>query len=350
MGRRPRRDTPPLLRAIERPLEDGSADLLLAPIRDALGGAEPIYEHLGHREKTKGGNEVARLLYVACTRARTELHLIGHTNLADDGKLSEPASASLLKRLWPAVEADYEAAAALPRTPVSQPPPVAVNGKLRRLPVDWTLAELPRPPIDVPAIADEPAATDEPTAIPFDWASPIAAPVGTLVHRFLQRMALDGLDAWSAERLRRARPSVSAALRGLGLSGGQLDEGRERVERALLNVIEDGRARWILDPAHPQARSEYRLAARLGEELCNVAVDRTFLENGVRWIIDYKTGSHEGSDLRQFLESEKGRYREQLETYARIFSLLGDTRIRLGLYFPLLKEWMEWGFEASPAA
>ena len=38
----------------------------------------------------------------------------------------------------------------------------------------------------------------------------------------------------------------------------------------------------------------------------------------------------------------KERYREQLERYARLMSLRQSGPIRLGLYFPLLGEWIEW--------
>ncbi len=33
----------------------------------------------------------------------------------------------------------------------------------------------------------------------------------------------------------------------------------------------------------------------------SLVLDRTFIENGTRWIIDYKTSSHSGGDLQGFL-------------------------------------------------
>jgi hypothetical protein len=41
-------------------------------------------------------------------------------------------------------------------------------------------------------------------------------------------------------------------------------------------------------------------------------------------------------------ESERERYRTQLERYARLMRCLGPQPIRLGLYFPLLSAWREW--------
>ncbi|MBS1834994.1 MAG: hypothetical protein JST65_19905, partial [Acidobacteria bacterium] len=64
---------------------------------------------------------------------------------------------------------------------------------------------------------------------------------------------------------------------------------------------------------------------------------------GVRWIIDYKTSTHEGGELEWFLDGEQLRYRPQLERYGRLFRLAEPARpIRLGLYFPLLGAWREW--------
>jgi ATP-dependent exoDNAse (exonuclease V) beta subunit len=72
-------------------------------------------------------------------------------------------------------------------------------------------------------------------------------------------------------------------------------------------------------------------------------IDRTFVdEHGVRWIIDYKTGSHEGGNLETFLDNEKKRYQEQLERYARLLVQRDSRPIRLALYFPLLGGWREW--------
>jgi len=75
-------------------------------------------------------------------------------------------------------------------------------------------------------------------------------------------------------------------------------------------------------------------------------VDRTFVDNGVRWIIDFKTSAHEGGSLRAFLDEQQRRYRDQMERYARILAPLGEP-VRLGLYFPLLDEWREWAPESA---
>jgi hypothetical protein len=117
--------------------------------------------------------------------------------------------------------------------------------------------------------------------------------------------------------------------------------------------------RWRIDGAtaacdrcHTSARAEWRLTGTVAGRLVNVAVDRTFVdEAGVRWIIDFKTGSHEGGNVDAFLDNERERYRSQLETYAQLISTLRpDVRmvlspIRLALYFPMLSGWRDWAWE-----
>ena len=72
-------------------------------------------------------------------------------------------------------------------------------------------------------------------------------------------------------------------------------------------------------------------------------IDRTFVdEQGIRWIVDFKTGSHEGGGLERFLDEEVKRYRDQLQRYARLIKLFRpDQQVRAALYFPLMKQWRE---------
>ncbi len=91
------------------------------------------------------------------------------------------------------------------------------------------------------------------------------------------------------------------------------------------------------------AQSELALTGVVDSGLVSIVIDRTFVDaTGVRWIVDYKTSSHEGAGLDEFLDNERERYRGQLERYAQLMRVYGDEPIRLGLYFPLLSAWREW--------
>jgi hypothetical protein len=84
------------------------------------------------------------------------------------------------------------------------------------------------------------------------------------------------------------------------------------------------------------------------------SVDLCFVEQGTRWIVDFKTGTHEGGNVEAFLDNERERYRAQLETYGTLISAIdaGAGRplpMRLALYFPLMGGWREWAWRAPRA-
>ncbi len=88
---------------------------------------------------------------------------------------------------------------------------------------------------------------------------------------------------------------------------------------------------------------EHALSGRWQGEVVHVIFDRSFIDDdGVRWVIDYKTSQHLGGGLQEFLESEVERYRPQLNRYAALAQRLGPEPVRLGLYFPLMRAWREW--------
>src|SRR6185369_13216569 len=128
---------------------DGAAELLLAPIKQTGVDADPIYDYLARLDRERERYEQARLLYVATTRAKQHLHLLGHVkpDLQDDVVESgSPARDSLLETLWPAVEGHFQRAAAslLPeqllnaRTPAIGNVTAMPDQNLRRLPADWS--------------------------------------------------------------------------------------------------------------------------------------------------------------------------------------------------------------------
>ena len=127
----------------------------------------------------------------------------------------------------------------------------------------------------------------------------------------------------------------ASELQRRGVQPSEVEGAAELVERALSNAIDDERGRWLLGP-HAEAWSEYRFRTRDGRRL---VADRRIREaSGVQWVVDYKTSRHEGADVDGFLDRERERYAEQLQRYAES---LGDAR--MGLYFPLLRGWREWG-------
>jgi ATP-dependent helicase/nuclease subunit A len=61
-------------------------------------------------------------------------------------------------------------------------------------------------------------------------------------------------------------------------------------------------------------------------------IDRTFVENGIRWILDYKTIAIDFSLDDDGLKLAAEQYRQQLEQYGALFAEDG-LEIKLAVYF-----------------
>ncbi|MDH5526640.1 MAG: UvrD-helicase domain-containing protein [Nitrospirota bacterium] len=341
LGRQTQSDKPALLGWMERPVrgQEGVSDLILAPVGEASGEKDAVYQWVRRTEKERAHHETGRLLYVAATRAVRRLHLIGHATLKKEEWSAD--SRSLLSRLWPVVANAFyalEPPEAEPEAETARPEPLPI----RRLPVDY------RPPDPAPPVGEMlPAPAVDEYAPSFTWAGEQARAVGTVAHRGLQKIAADGLGRWNSERVRDSRPRWRAALSGLGMAPDELDNAAERVERVLIRTLSDERGRWLLTD-HAGARSEYAVAGVVDGRVVHRVIDRVFVNpaDGVRWIVDFKTGGHGGGQVEAFLDEEQRRYSPQLEEYARIVGEMeGEVNrpIRMGLYFPVLGGWREWG-------
>ena len=74
---------------------------------------------------------------------------------------------------------------------------------------------------------------------------------------------------------------------------------------------------------------------------CRVKLDRTFIEAGERWIVDYKVTDMEGGARQDFLKAQVEKYRPDLQIYKQVMAAFDPRPIRLALYFPLLRELRE---------
>lgn len=339
LGRAIRREDRPVLLWQEVP-EAGALDLLLAPINASGAADDPLYELLWGLRALQDLAESDRLLYVAVTRARERLHLLGQTReprSASSGAAPGPGRGSLLERLWPVVGADWPVEANAATVPtagpghaegtVDWPQPV-----LRRLASGWR-RPAPPPGLALARRDVEPAHTP----VPYDWASAWTRKAGSVAHRWLQEIALAGVEAYPPERIGTLKPRIRQVLQGQGVESAALEQAVERVAGVLRAAVEDERGRWILSTSHHACVNEYAVTVAEGGSFRQLVIDRAFVDaDDVRWIIDYKTGSHEGGNRDAFIRSEVERYEPQLRAYRQAFACLEARPAKTALYFPLL--------------
>jgi ATP-dependent exoDNAse (exonuclease V) beta subunit len=337
-----------LLAWTKRAGEPEDSNILLAPVPSPAEDEPPIYDYLYRLESEKADHERSRLLYVAATRARESLYLLARGQLDDDGgSVRKPKNGSLLESLWPALGDEFGGslvAAPAPSGEAAEAGPEDGGAGLQRLPEAWeTPAPLPALPPAGHAAA-EPADTAG-TSLDFDWAGETARHVGTVIHRVLRQLSLTGVRGWDEERLQRQRVVWDGLLAGLGIPPRERAPALNRVAEAIRSVLADPRGQWLLDPQHGEARSEYALSGIDEGALTTIVMDRTFVDDeGVRWIIDFKSGRHEGGRVAAFLDREQDRYRDQLERYGRMMTRMDQRPIRLALYFPVMAGWREWAY------
>ncbi len=338
LARKPPRGDRPLLRWRRRP-----QGLLLAPGRRRGGDDDPIYAYLSSLADDETDAELGRLLYVGCTRARRHLHLVAVVRPQDASDAAAgwraPDSGSSLAKLWPALAAAPPAPRVRDavRAVAERVPP-----RLRRLPLTW---QCPLPPASMPIADVAPKRAQAP--VEFDWAQATARHVGVVAHRVFAQIAREGLAAWSRKRVQALRKRIAIELAGEGVDAAGMGAAADAVVASVLGVIDDNRGRWLFAPDHLDAASEWALSGIEAGSVARIVIDRTFVADGVRWIVDFKTSLHEGGDLDAFLDRERERYRDQLARYARFVRAIDPRPIRLGLYYPRFAGWRAW--EAAAA-
>jgi ATP-dependent helicase/nuclease subunit A len=337
LGRQPGKGDRRVMSWFDLPIQHGAERKVISPVGPrAEVDNDPVHRYIELSESQKDRHEQARLLYVACTRARKSLHLMGNTAVAADGESFKSArSDSLLHLLWPAVEGEFarQFDAADTSNPGSDSS-VWVMPELRRFGKPWTLPDVALLPGFVP-LQDTTIYDNE---VEFYWVGSDARIAGTLVHRCLQIVANDrsGKQVAGQFELRKI------TWRWLQESGISEDAARpilDRVESAVNAMLDDDKGHWILDG---EGHAELALTGVVNNELVSVILDRVRIaEDDTHWIIDYKTSSHEGGDLAGFLQVEADRYQAQLARYASIYRKWSGANVKCALYFPLLQSFVE---------
>jgi ATP-dependent exoDNAse (exonuclease V) beta subunit len=356
-----------LIVSLERisPWQAGATEFLVAPLGASGDDSDPLFKWVRKQRQIRFDEERKRLLYVACTRARGELHLLG-TAVASAAGIRPESKQSLLAVAWPALQAEFESAARAPESAapariLAFPAPgiltdVAAVGDapprlpLRRLPLDAETR-----PIAANVASPDTITLSDPAAPEFGRpeGSRERRIVGSAVHALLQRLGPD-LQAIDPSAL---RAHANSLLRAAALTGESLRSATDTVTHLLLACAADPVCQWILAP-HREAQSEASWSGTLpgqGTRLRTLRADRIFRAgheprregSGFFWIIDYKTGAATPGTL--FLASERALYAPQLHAYAKVVRALygADLPLRLGLYYPAITTLDWWDPESD---
>jgi ATP-dependent helicase/nuclease subunit A len=314
-------------------------NILIAPIEEIGEKNSRIYDFLARLDRRKDEFESMRLLYVAATRTKKQLHLFGH--IKKNKNIYAPEKNSLLDKLWPHIREDWLNGFD-PELEKQITESIAVDDKMHitcRLPAVFQAPD-PLPDIDTGPTIEIKEETD--LYPEYVWAGNEARFLGNVLHACFKTITDQGLERWRSTSHNELETHLKIALLAEGLSPARIQSTIQTGMKAVNNIIEDETGRWILTN-HEDANSEYPLTGFIKYLYINKVLDRTFIdEEGIRWIIDYKTGEHQGADLEFYFQEEAKRYKSQLDQYEHLFKLKGETRpIKKGLYYPLHKRLIE---------
>ena len=356
----------------------GHAHNLLAISKEAGKENDSVYQYINYLDKQKEKFENQRVLYVATTRAKSELYLLANIKSDPKAKGDEiykrPVSGSFLDMLWDGVkdqveifyetqtnaqlessgEINNKRAALLTESEFQQIQ--ALNSiedelgyifqsrQIKRTNLE-NVVELNKLALATTHSKLEPkhfseqstkASNNQPESqVQYSEASAI---IGKVIHRQLEWIANN--QALELEFNKQWKALCRSQLVDMGISkqDSSLEHYVEQTQAAVNNTLTDKMGRFILQN-HPESESEWTLQKSLGQgAYLTRIVDRTFVVDGVRWIVDYKSAEPQANEtLDQFIQREKLAYLEQVNEYVTLIKVLDNRPIKAGIYFPMIK-------------
>jgi ATP-dependent exoDNAse (exonuclease V) beta subunit len=302
LGRTPRHDDSPIMHM--REFADQS--LLLAPIKSALDTDESnTYSYLKFIEAQQNKFETMRLLYVAMTRAKNNLHLLGAVNQSH-----QATSKSLLALLITFYQGEFDQL----QTPEVQTSPLKPDvPQLQRVEQIETPTNKPREQGEVLEYQQ-------------NFERLFKSLLGTLVHQYYEHVLFEP----SAE-------SIAARLIEIGTSPSDLDEWVTFVLRLLSNTKQDPQFNWLFKD-RPSTLTE----AEFVTHEHTIVIDRMFIDDNILWIIDFKTAEPaQGESLTQFISRQQSQHAKQLFFYKETLNEIYDNDIKCALYCPVVSQLIE---------
>ena len=356
---------------------DEITEFLIAPLQSKGADRSLAKTWVDRIYRDREKQEMRRLLYVAATRARDELHLFARPACKQDQDgswtLAAPSD-SLLATAWPALETeiqqrfdDWKAAAAAAQAEPEVIESLAVSGEsnLLLMPSPIKPPMLRRLPADYRAATSETDSTSAPTLAVVGMSANslyerhegglLSRALGIAVHSLLEELArLRQTQEWEAARaaVPDLQPRIAAQVRATGIDRQQSSRIAAQALEIALDASRDSIAQWILSP-HAEAANEVRWAGVVANDLRTVQVDRNFRagptpqsEAGdVWWIIDYKTAHKDKLEPAIALPQLRAIFAPQIESYAEVLRKLHgeDALVRAALYYPRMKllDWWE---------
>ncbi len=296
----------PLLRWLKIPTQQQRELLLLSPMKAAHHQQCLLYNYLGKLDSQKDDYELQRLFYVAVTRAKKRLYLFdGKSKIIQGSFRSLLVNQNFLKT-------DNE---------LMQTESINSYPDLYHLPIAF-YQQIPE------RISESKSAS---VAI-----TPNTTPrlMGIVAHELLQ---------WICDNHPQTIAEVPWALatysfKTMGFHPDESSKALAVLQEQLTCLFTDPIGKWIIKK-HVSEKNEYALLVPDEGEVATRIIDRTFCENGVRWVIDFKTGRED--------HKMQLKHRQQVNEYAKRLLTRFHEPVHCGIYYLTTNTWIHWAYEPT---
>ena len=328
-------DKKPLLRWCQHIDENNHMSLVMAPLGAHDEEDDSVYSYLKQEDTFKTRLENTRVLYVAATRAIRKLYLTAGLKPTKKDGWEAPGKGTLLSPIWDSVKEGIEQGEYSVNCGPDSDTEKSITSlhHLRRLPGSYSATH---PPLGALLVNSDEKQTngDGQQKNQQENLSNRARLLGTVLHRTLKQIASEGLCQWPQQRLEKLPPGWAAQLKEQGILATEPE--LASLGTAIKTMLEDPVGQWILHN-HPEGHCEQSLGYCNQEQNRSgiSVIDRTFVEDGERWIIDYKfsaPGADESEE--EFIARQCSLYQGQLRHYANLYRALETKPVRCALYFP----------------
>jgi len=252
-----------------------------------------LYDYHRSKELIRRNNENIRLLYVAITRAKEDCHLIGSVTENSKGELSPPKD-SFLNILWPQdITLEYEEV-------LDNEEFVPKLRRLKSKDFDREL-EINTQISSIKDIEKKKISKDN-----------IYTFTGSLIHNYYELIIKKQLDINTL--LSKKLSYIYDIFVKQKFSKSEISSAIKVLKDSLLSLQNSKDGQWIYR-LHEDEGMEVNYLHKINDEIKSLIPDRIFIEDGTRWIIDYKTVFDDKLDL----EIEAKTHIEQLQIYESLF-------------------------------
>ncbi|MDG1692223.1 MAG: 3'-5' exonuclease, partial [Methylophilaceae bacterium] len=274
------------------------------------GSDKNLHSYHAYKERKRLDNEKIRLLYVAMTRAKNKCYLIG--TVKKEGDLVIPNSGTFMNILWPFFSNKFTEIA----TPEGENSFEKFIPKLRRLNDNFYSGDKRyKRSID----------TEELSFCYPNMSTDIQRFTGNIVHKYLEIIVKKQLDI--DKILCNKLDYTESLYLGKNFKKKDIKIGLNLVKKSLEMLKKTSDGRWILN-RYLADNSEVSYLLESNNTTTQHIPDRSFIENDIQWIIDYKTPF---SPIKN-LAVEAKKHLPQLRLYETIFK--GNKRvIQKAIYF-----------------